>query len=97
MTPEAVTDLGTLHAYISRDAPRTADRWAQGLRRHVRSLGTFPERYEVVPEFADLPDNYRQFLYGNYRVIYRVEQKRVLVVRIVHGARILRPPMLPDV
>ena len=42
-----------------------------------------------IPEAADLDIDYRHKLFGNYRIIYRVEGNLVFVVRVIHGARLL--------
>jgi plasmid stabilization system protein ParE len=66
------------------------------LRRQVRSLQTLPERFEIIPEAAQTGDAHRHLPFGNYRIIYRVEAKRVLILRILHAARLLDPSMLPQ-
>jgi len=38
----------------------------------------------------------REVLKGNYRVIYRVEEFRVVVLTVYHGARLLRAEALDD-
>jgi plasmid stabilization system protein ParE len=53
-----------------------------------------PYRHEVIPESEDLGIDYRQLLLGNYRTIYRIENERVIVLRIVHAARLLDLTML---
>jgi toxin ParE1/3/4 len=96
MAPEAESDLQAIKDRIARDKPRAAISWVKEIRRCVRSLRENPERYEVIPE--DIPTEYvyRHLLHGIYRIIYRVETKRVLVIRVIHGARLLRPSMLPE-
>ena len=43
-----------------------------------------------VPEFPHMP--YREILAGNYRIIYRSDEKghRVFVMSVVHGRRLLQ-------
>ena len=56
----------------------------------MRRLSTMALRGPVIPEAALLGVPYPQVVHGAYRVIYRVEKTRVLVVRIIHGAQELR-------
>lgn len=55
----------------------------------VSNLAVFPSSGRQVPEFPHLP--YREVLVGNYRVIYREEEKRrqVLIMSVVHGRQLL--------
>lgn len=50
-----------------------------------RSLVQMAERGRVVPEWRQ--QDMRELFVGNYRLIYRVSDKMVHVVGIVHGAR----------
>jgi plasmid stabilization system protein ParE len=43
----------------------------------------------VVPELGD-PEIRERFVYS-YRVIYRLEPDRLLIVAVVHGRRLLEP------
>jgi toxin ParE1/3/4 len=62
----------------------------------ARSLRSLPHRCEVIPEAEELGLEHRHLIYGNYRMIYRVEGKRVRVLRVIHAARRLTRQMLHD-
>lgn len=51
----------------------------------VENLSTIPEMERVIPE-TNMPD-IRELLFQNYRVIYRLETDRVLIVTGLHAAR----------
>lgn len=53
----------------------------------VQNLGTYPLLGRVVPEYQDA--NLREILCGRYRIVYRVDEDRVPIVAVVHGARTL--------
>ena len=38
-----------------------------------------------MPEAND--DSIRELIFGNYRVIYRLEAERVLLLTVIHGSR----------
>lgn len=96
ITPDAEADIRAIQANIALDKPEAARNWATKLRIHLRSLATFPERYEVIPEPFNVDPPYRHFIYGNYRLIYRVEAKRVLVVHVAYAGRRLNLSRLSE-
>jgi len=42
---------------------------------------------DIVPEIGN--DQFREIIYGNYRIIYRVEKKQESIMTIRHGNQIL--------
>ena len=86
-SPEAIEDIESIAAYIERDSPFYAKAVAQKIVELGRSLPLFPQSGRVVPELGDAAMRER-FVYS-YRVIYRVETDRVLIVAVVHGRRLL--------
>lgn len=65
--------------------------------RLVRTLETVPLLFEAIPEKVELGVDYRHIIHGNYRIIYQVLQAQVIVVRIIHAARLPRPGMFRGV
>lgn len=93
--PDAEHDITSIRQHIARDSPQAAARWAREIRRKVLSLASFPERCEIIPEAPDLVRNYRHLIFGNYRILFRIEGRRVVVVRVIHAARRLHQSMFP--
>ena len=89
ITAAAERDLRNIRDYIARDKPVAAERWLQRIAKQIRSLKSMPLRHEIIPEARDIGIGYRHMLSGPYRTIYRVEKERVIVVRVIHGARLL--------
>jgi plasmid stabilization system protein ParE len=71
-------------------ATRAAAKWVRHVRRRIASLSLHPLRCELIPEDDESHFEYRHLLFGNYRVIYRVQDDVVLVMRVFHASRILR-------
>lgn len=94
ITASAERDLRDLGDYIARDKPRAADKWVREISRQIRSLGSMPLRHELIPEAKELGVDYRHIVLGNYRTIYRVDGPRVLVLRVIHAARLLDRSLL---
>ncbi len=94
-TCQARDDLREIKRFIARQAPKTASAFIRRIKASVERLRDFPESGHVVPEVAD--PVIREVIKGNYRVIYRVEETRVVVLTVYHGARLLRDEALdPD-
>lgn len=92
----AEVDVRGIYNFIARERKGAAAKWMRGVRAAILSLRSLPERYERLPETDLLALDCRHIIYGNYRIIYRVEEPRVRVLRVVHAARLLTPEMLRD-
>ena len=89
----ALGHLTNIFEYIRRDSPRYAQRMVDRITARSKQIAHAPELAPVVAEYGD--PAVREVLEGPYRVIYRVESDAVIVLAVIHGARIL-PPKLPD-
>ena len=87
LSRSARSDIEDIVRYISIDDPEQALRFGRVLIKHTKSLGQFPERGRVVPEFND--ESIRELIFGTYRIVYRVKHTRrsVEVIRFWHAAR----------
>lgn len=81
----ATADLDAIRAYIARDSEHYAARFVQQVVKTTRMLRTFPELGQVVPEFNER--TVRERVLQNYRILYEVQERRVLIIAIVHAAR----------
>jgi toxin ParE1/3/4 len=83
-------DLEAIVEYYYALSPKTAKRYYNEILETVRKLSTFPEIGRIVPEFEEhMLVKYRELLYEHYRIVYRIEQKHVVVLRIIDGRRLL--------
>ena len=89
ITEAAKQEVASTHDTIARDKPKAAAKWVRTLDRHVRSLRYLPARYEVIPEAEDIQFPYRHVIWGNYRIIYKIENDLVIIVRVLNAARLL--------
>jgi plasmid stabilization system protein ParE len=68
----------------------TASRYYREIVGRIRKLATFPQIGRIVPEFEEeFYDKYREIIYENFRIIYRVEGNHAFVLRIVDARRLL--------
>jgi toxin ParE1/3/4 len=91
-TETAIGHLTDIYEYIARDSTRYAKRMVDRITARSRQIAGFPESAPVVAEYAD--PTVRELIEGPYRLIYRVERNAVVVLAVIHGARLL-PPELP--
>jgi plasmid stabilization system protein ParE len=87
-SPAARADLREIKAYIAARSPSGAQHVAERIREALRSCRDFPYGARMIPEFED-PERRETFAYA-YRVMYRVELRRIRVLRVVHGQRLLK-------
>lgn len=85
---EASADIEALANYISRDSIFYAAAFIQETLDVSRSLNEFSERGRVVPEFGD--PNIRELFLREYRLIYSIEEDRIVLLGLVHGKRDLK-------
>ena len=85
ITAAAEADIAAIWDYIARDSPDAAT----ALEEQIATLERYPERCSLVPENDLLGTAYRHLLFGNYRTIFRIIGARVIILRVIHGARLL--------
>ena len=85
---QALLDLEDIADFISRDDPRAAVRWVDRLVGRARRVGVAPRSGRVVPEIGE--PEVREVLLRSYRIIYRIEPRRILVLTVIEGHRRLR-------
>ncbi|MEX1130293.1 MAG: type II toxin-antitoxin system RelE/ParE family toxin [Vicinamibacterales bacterium] len=77
--------LDAVITYIAQDSQQAAVHVLEAALEAAASLSTLSERGRVVPETND-PAVRETFVF-RYRLMYRVEPERVLVLAFLHGAR----------
>jgi plasmid stabilization system protein ParE len=85
----AISHLTDIFEYISRDSEKYALRMIDRITSRSKQIGYAPESGQLVTEYSH--PQVREVIEGPYRVIYRAESDRVVVLSIIHGARVLPP------
>ena len=86
-SPLAIDRASEIAEYIALDKPSAADKWITTVFSKVKQLESSPKIGRVVPEIGN--EQFRELIYGNYRIIYRIEKKQVSILTIRHGKQIL--------
>jgi len=86
-SPLAIQKAADIADYIAQDKPAAATNWIKTVFSKVDQLKSAPEIGRIVPEIND--KQFRELIYGNYRIIYRVEVLQISILTIRHGMQIL--------
>ncbi|MBA6231365.1 MULTISPECIES: type II toxin-antitoxin system RelE/ParE family toxin [unclassified Colwellia] len=79
-SPLALEKLEASAKFIALDKPSAADKWVNDIFDRIDLLGSQPELGREVPEL--LGSNYREVIFGSYRIIYKVENEiKILTLR----------------
>jgi len=89
-TLRALNDLHDIYEFIAKDSTRYAQIQIEDIQNSALNLSSFPLMGRIVPEFPHL--SYREILVGNYRVIYRFEEEKglVIIMAVAHGRQLLK-------
>ncbi len=96
ITATAEADVAEIWEYIAQDDPDAASAFVLRMEKQIGALERLPERCARVPESRLLGERYRHLLFGQYRAIFRITGNRVIVMRVLHGARLLDTKLLED-
>lgn len=89
-TAPAVAHLEAIRDFVGAESsPYYAERFVRRLVLAPERLGTFPLSGRVVPEGDG---RHREIIEPPYRIVYRVEGDRVLIIAVVHGSRAMPAP-----
>ena len=86
-SPLAIDRAAEIADYVAQDKPSAAEKWINTVFLKVEQLKSSPEIGRIVPEIRS--KQFRELIYGNYRIIYRMEKKQISILTIRHGKQIL--------
>ena len=92
----AEKDFDEVWRFIAEDSLEAAAGFLHQLEKRVSTLETFPARCPLIPENELIGTQYRHLVYGDYRMIFRIEARTVYVLRIIHSARLLDATALEE-
>ncbi|MBN2001399.1 type II toxin-antitoxin system RelE/ParE family toxin [candidate division KSB1 bacterium] len=89
LTQHAQEDLEHIFYYIAADSISNASNFVIELEEKVYSLEQFPNRNPLIPENEYFETDYRHLIFKKYRIIYRVSENSVFILRIIRGDKLL--------
>lgn len=94
-TRTALGDLEALIDYIAAEDPAAALRVLDRLERRAEALVSQSTRGRIVPELREVGVlHYRELVERPWRIVYRVEGQRVLVLAVLDSHRDLQTLLL---
>ena len=91
---EAEADLTEIALFIARENKPRALSFTRELRQAARQLGDMPRAFPLIPRYEHY--GVRRRPHGNYLIFYRVEDDRLTVLHVLHGARDYERLLFPD-
>jgi plasmid stabilization system protein ParE len=85
----AQNDLEHIFFYISADSINNAKKFILELEKKIYSLDELSERFAYIPENFYFGTDYRHITYKKYRVIYKIEDSSVYILRVIHSSKLL--------
>ena len=83
-TEKASHSLDFFCEYIRKDSPSAAKRVKREIVLTAKELAIFPERYQIDEILSDHANNIRRFFRWNYRVVYQVREREVIILDVFH-------------
>jgi plasmid stabilization system protein ParE len=91
LSESALLDLENLQDwYEEQGVPDVGKRFLIEIFKHIEVLRDHPEGGRIVPEFGQ--PNLRELIHPPFRIIYRIEQSRLQIVRVWRSERLLQLP-----
>ena len=76
----SLDSLETIYNFIFQNSPQNAEMVVDTLLNLGDDLAKFPERNPREPLFND--DTIRYFPKWNFKIVYRIEENRILIINI---------------
>jgi toxin ParE1/3/4 len=94
LSETAEAELEAIADYIARDNPRRALTFVRELRELAMRIGDLPRAFPLVPRYERY--GIRRRTAGNYLIFYRIEDEKIFIVHITHGARDYEALLFPQ-
>jgi plasmid stabilization system protein ParE len=89
--PSAITNLEEIRSwYADQQVLEVGERLVREIVDAVLRLADFPESGRVVPEFGLV--QLREIIHPPFRIVYRLDDERVRVVRVWRSERLMTLP-----
>lgn len=90
ITRSAEEDIEQIWQYIAAGSPDHATDFISTIEAQIHTLQHYPKRCPVIAESEYLGIEYRHLVIGDYRIIIRIEAHTVYILRVIHGAQLLK-------
>jgi toxin ParE1/3/4 len=91
-TERFVTALEDCIDFIAQDDPQIAIEWSEHILDRCDQIATYPMSGRVVPEIGLV--QIRELIEGNYRIVYEMTEKQVIILLIWSSRKQLDDDMI---
>jgi len=88
----ALGNLIEMNKYIASENPEAARKIINDIFEAGNKIKAFPEKGRIVPELRR--KNIREVFCYEYRIIYRIESKRIYVLTVLHMKQLLKKKII---
>ena len=81
-SPFSIERLTEFAKYIENDSPKNANAFIENIFNEIERLKSFPDLGRYVPELENR--NIREIIYDSFRIIYRIDDNRIIILTIRH-------------
>ena len=86
-SPLAIERITEIARYIAEDNLAAAQKWVEAIFVKVEQVRAAPASGRIVPEVNR--KEIREIIFGNYRIVYRMEPENISILTVRHGRQIL--------
>lgn len=91
LNPAADLDLNATFSYIEARNPRAALQWLNEMQSYFEMLAGQPELGKACD---DIRIGMRRAIKNGYRILYRIAENEIVIVRILHPRREFDPSLV---
>ncbi len=82
-SPFSIDRLTEIAKYIENDSPKNANAFIDNILNEIERLRSYPDLGRYVPELENR--NMREIIYNSFRIIYRIDDNRIIILTIRHA------------
>jgi plasmid stabilization system protein ParE len=87
ITQRARQESDNIIAYLAQEYPSTVATYILAFKEQIKRLHKWPARFPKIRERFSNRRTYRHVLFLRYRLIYRIQRREVIVLRLLHQSQ----------
>src|SRR4051812_35915693 len=83
----ATGNLKEIYKYIKSESPEAALKVKSEIFSIIKKIPSYPEMFAADKLKINNDGSYRAFFIYSYRIVYKITEERILILRICHTSR----------
>ncbi len=92
---ESLARLQEIEDFIAEDNPKAALEFISKIINRAETITLHPKKGRIVPEIA--VENIRELIYKNYRIVYLIKEKAIVILTVFEGHKLLNEEDLYEI